>query len=149
MKTKPYIMLIYPNAMRCPTSKACQCSSGLKYVCTSKEFVIRMARQTIKIFIDDEKISQLGFLFPSCSERLRFPILSLSSSAATLCLCLIFPRNWVNEKESSSKSCELQKNNDLLSSKKFRNSNCEIPEITNCILEIISEAFSGTRPARH
>ena len=54
---KNYLILSYPNAMLCATSRACQCSSGLKYVCTSKEFAIRKAKQNIKVFVDDEKRS--------------------------------------------------------------------------------------------
>lgn len=67
--------LAYPNAMRWATSRACQCSSGLKYVCTSSELIIRVTRQRIKILGRDGE-EFIGFL--------EVDFLALSSSAGDM-----------------------------------------------------------------
>jgi hypothetical protein len=47
----------HPNAIRWATSSACQCSSGLKYVCTNRELTRRIAKQIFQTDSSDHASS--------------------------------------------------------------------------------------------
>lgn len=75
-----------PNEMWCATSRACQCSSGLKYAWTTNELNIRENKHRIKIFFSGSE----EFLGRQLAV-VNFSLFSSSSDAfADIFLCLIF-----------------------------------------------------------
>lgn len=95
---------MYPNVMRCATSSACQCSSGLKYVCTSKEFNMRKAKQSIKTLFDEESRMELSILFSAPLKGLNFSSASLSATVTAALLRLIIDC-YRKDQKSNYSSC--------------------------------------------
>jgi len=69
--------------MRWATSRACQCSSGLKYVCTNKALTTRNAKQSAKTLFVEENIKDF--------ESFGFWVVGWLGVGMVgfLCLCLI------------------------------------------------------------
>ncbi len=79
---------VYPKAIRCATSRACQCSSGLKYVCTSIAFMRRNAKHSLHTHFSSQAARRWWWWYPF---TLRVLVTSFPSSSSCFCS---FPISW-------------------------------------------------------